>query len=79
MERIVSDGSFAPAKKGARSRKNQAGKGTKWMVVVDGAVFLWETTFTLHPRRKSSSRKRHSRRSGSGVAMRADRGRNRCA
>ena len=28
------------------------------------AVFLWETTFTLHPRRKSSSRKRRLRRSG---------------
>ena len=28
------------------------------------AVFLWETTFTLHPRRKSNSRRRRSRRSG---------------
>jgi len=31
------DGSFAPAKKGLRSWQNRRGKGTKWMVMVDGA------------------------------------------
>jgi hypothetical protein len=29
------DGSFASAEKGCWNRKGQAGKGTKWMVVVD--------------------------------------------
>jgi transposase len=29
------DGSFVPAKKGAAQSENQAGQGTKWMVVVD--------------------------------------------
>jgi transposase len=30
------DGSFAPAKKGARPSATKRGKGTKWMVLVDG-------------------------------------------
>jgi transposase len=56
------DGSFAPAKKGARkSEKTKRGKGTKWMVVVDGRVFLWESSFTLHRPTRSGSRQKRSR------------------
>jgi len=41
------DGSFAPAKKGAaESEKPKRGKGTKWMVVVDGRGLPLGTTFT---------------------------------
>jgi transposase len=58
------DGSFAPAKKGAREWAKPAGgkaqSGWWWSTA---GVFLWETTFTLHPRRKSGSRKQRSRRS----------------
>jgi transposase len=57
------DGSFAPAKKGASEWAKPAGgkarSGWWWSTV---RVFLWETTFTLHPRRRSGSRKRRSRR-----------------
>ena len=36
-EEAFNDGSFAPAKKGVlASEKPKKGKGTKWMVVVDG-------------------------------------------
>ena len=59
------DGSFAPAKKGAAESEKPSGargrSGWWWSTV---AVFLWETTFTLHPRRKSNSRRRPSPRSG---------------
>src|SRR5579885_1416904 len=58
------DGSFAPAKKGATEWAKPAGgkarSGWWWSTA---RVFLWETTFTLHPRRKSGSRKRRSTRS----------------
>jgi transposase len=60
-------------KKGLRSRKNQAGQGAKWMGVVDGRGVPWDTTFTLHPRRKSGSRKPHSRRFRVGRRHRAGR------
>ena len=50
------DGSFAPAKKGAAESEKPSGargrSGWWWSMA---AVFLWETTFTLPPRRKSGS------------------------
>ena len=56
------DGSFAPAQKGVREWAKPAGgkarSGWGWSTA---RVFLWETTFTLPPRRKSDSRKRCSR------------------
>ncbi len=59
------DGSFAPAKKGApRSAKPAGGKARSGWWWSTARVFLWETTFTLHPRRKSGSRRARSRRSG---------------
>jgi len=59
------DGSFAPAKKGAaESEKPSGARGRSGWWWSTAAVFLWETTFTLHPRRKSGSRKRRSPRSG---------------
>ena len=59
------DGSFAPAKKGAaESEKPSGARGRSGWWWSTAAVFLWETTFTLHPRRKSNSRRRRSRRSG---------------
>src|SRR5579863_6958864 len=58
------DGSFAPAKKGAtESEKPSGARGRSGWWWSTARVFLWETTFTLHPRRKSSSRRRHSQRS----------------
>ncbi len=58
------DGSFAPAKKGAAEWAKPAGgkarSGWWWSTV---RVFLWETTFTLHPRRKSGWRRGRFRRS----------------
>src|SRR5271170_6784742 len=58
------DGSFAPAKKGAaESGKPSGARGRSGWWWSTAAVFLWETTFTLHPRRKSNSRRRRSRRS----------------
>jgi len=55
------DGSFAPAKKGASEWAKPAGgkarSGWWWSTA---RVFLWETTFTLHPRRKFGSRNRRS-------------------
>jgi transposase len=44
------DGSFAPAKKGARARS-----GWWWSTA---KVFLWETTWTRRPRRRSRCLKR---------------------
>ena len=59
------DGSFAPAKKGAaESGKPSGARGRSGWWWSTAAVFLWETPFTLHPRGKSHSRKRRSRRSG---------------
>ena len=56
VERVVSGRQFRSGeKRGSGVGKTKRGKGTKWMVVVDGRVFLWETTFTLPPRRRSSS------------------------
>src|SRR5579859_2044668 len=58
------DGSFAPAKKGAAESEKPSGvRGRSGWWWSTAAVFLWETTFTLHPRRKSNSRRRRSRRS----------------
>ncbi len=53
------DGSFAPAKKGAnasvRPREARARSGWWWSTA---KVFLLETTWTLRPRRRSSSSKK---------------------
>jgi transposase len=70
------DGSFAPAKKGAmESAKPSGARGPSGWWWSTARVFLWETSFTLHPRRKSGWRKRHSRPSGSRPEV--GRGRNR--
>ena len=59
------DGSFAPAKKGAtESEKPSGARGQSGWWWSTARVFLWETTFTLHPRRRSGSRRRRWRRSG---------------
>src|SRR2546427_6858162 len=59
------DGSFAPAKKGAaESEKPSGARGRSGWWWSTARVFLWETTFTLHPRRKSGLRRPRSRRSG---------------
>src|SRR5204862_4025626 len=56
------DGSFAPAKKGAAvSEKPSGARGRSGWWWWTARVFLWETTFTLPPRRKSGSRRRRSR------------------
>jgi len=56
------DGSFAPAKKGAlESGKPSGARGRSGWWWSTARVFLWETTFTLHPRRKSSSSTKRSR------------------
>ena len=53
------DGSFAPAKKGAPESAKPSGarerSGWWWSTA---AVFLWESDFTLLPRRKSGWRKK---------------------
>jgi transposase len=50
------DGSFAPAKKGAaESEKPSGARGRSGWWWSTAAVFLWETTFTLPPRRKSGA------------------------
>jgi transposase len=53
------DGSFAPAKKGANASDQPKGakarSGWWWSTA---KVFLWETTWTLRPRRKSICSKR---------------------
>jgi transposase len=74
------DGSFGPAKKGAAELEKPSGargrSGWRWATA---AVFLWETTFTTHPRSKSNSRRRRSRRFVlNGAIARAVRGRSRC-
>ena len=58
------DGSFAPAKKGAMESEKPSGvRGRSGWWWSTARVFLWETTFTLHPRRKSSSSRKRWRRS----------------
>lgn len=60
------DGSFAPAKKGAtKSAKPSGARGRSGWWWSTARVFLWESTWTLHPRRKSDSRRKHSPRFGS--------------
>ncbi len=59
------DGSFAPAKKGAAESERPSGaRGRSGWWWSTAAVFLWETTFTLPPRRRSNLRRRPSLRSG---------------
>ncbi len=59
------DGSFAPAKKGAaESEKPSGARGRSGWWWSTARVFLWETTFTLRPRRKSNSSRKRWRRSG---------------
>ena len=59
------DGSFAPAKKGARKSGKPSGarvrSGWWWSTA---RVFLWESNFTLHPHTKRGSRKKRLLRSG---------------
>ena len=67
------DGSFAPAKKGAAEWAKPSGaRGQSGWWWSTAAVFLWESDFTLLPRRKSGWRKRRSRRSASGGGTGAD-------
>jgi transposase len=56
------DGSFASAKKGANAseRPNGARERSGWWWST-AKVFLWETTWTRHPRRKSNLSKRRSK------------------
>ena len=58
------DGSFAPAKKGARKSEKPSGvrarSGWWWSTA---RVFLWESNFTLRPPTRSGSRRKRSRRS----------------
>ena len=57
------DGSFAPAKKGATgSEKPSGARGRSGWWWSTAAVFLWETTFTLHPRGSQTRGNRRSRR-----------------
>lgn len=59
------DGSFAPAKKGAtKSAKPSGARGRSGWWWSTARVFLWESTWTLPPRRKSNSRKKRSPPSG---------------
>ena len=58
------EGSFAPAKKGAvESAKPSGARGRSGWWWSTARVFLWETSFTLLPRRRSSSSRQRSRRS----------------
>src|ERR1700675_1496522 len=67
VERIVSGREFcAREKRGCGVGKPSGARGRSGWWWSTAAVFLWETTFTLHPRRKSNSRKRRSRRSAQG-------------
>ena len=60
------DGSFAPAKKGAtKSAKPSGARGRSGWWWSTARVFLWESTWTLRPRRKSNWRRKPSPRSGS--------------
>ena len=67
------DGSFAPAKKGAPGSARPSGaRGRSGWWWSTAAVFLWESDFTLLPRRKSGSQKKRWRRSESGGDTAAD-------
>jgi hypothetical protein len=68
------DGSFAPAKKGAGESAKPSGARARsgWWWSTAAAVFLWESDFTLLPRRKSGWRKKPWRRSGWGGDTTAD-------
>ena len=67
------DGSFAPAKKGAPGSARPSGaRGRSGWWWSTAAVFLWESDFTLLPRRKSGWRKKRWRRSESGGGTAAD-------
>ncbi len=56
------DGSFAPAKKGARrSEKPSGARGRSGLWWSTATEFLWGTTFVLRSRRKSGSRRQRSR------------------
>ena len=58
------DGSFVPAKKGATESEKPSGvRGRSGWWWSKARVFLWETTFTLHPPRRSSSSRKRPRRS----------------
>ena len=64
VERIVSGRQFRSGEKGAaESEKPSGARGRSGWLWSTAAVFFWESTFTLHPRRKSNLRKRRSRRS----------------
>ena len=53
------DGSFAPAKKGAKlSEKPSAARARSGWWWSTAKVFLWETTWTLRPRTRSRSSRR---------------------
>ena len=59
------DGSFAPAKKGAAELEKPSGaRGRSGWWWSTARVFLWESTWTRRPRRKSNWRRKHSPRSG---------------
>src|SRR6266436_3467551 len=64
LERVVSGRQFRSGKKrGSKVGKTKRGKGTKWMVVVDGqGVPLGKQLYSASPTR-CGSRKRRSRRS----------------
>ena len=58
------DGSFAPAKKGATESEKPSGVRGRSGWWSTARVFLWETTFTLPPPRRSNSSRRRWRPSG---------------
>src|SRR5208283_4762906 len=59
MERIVSGRQFRSGKKGAAESEKRSGvRGRSGWWWSTAAVSPWETTFTLHPRWKSNSRRR---------------------
>ena len=63
------DGSFAPAKKGAlESAKPSGARGRSGWWWLTARVFLWESTWTRRPRRKSGWRKKRWPRSASRTA-----------
>ena len=67
------DGSFAPAKKGSsRSARPSGARGRSGWWWSTAAVFLWESDFTLLPRRKSGWRKKRRPRSEWGGGTAAD-------
>src|SRR5438105_7476059 len=62
VERVVSGRQFCTGeKRGCGVGKPSGARGRSGWWWSTARVFLWETTFTLHPRRKSGSRRRRSR------------------